>query len=283
MKILAIPDLHGNTDFLIKIIELGFENFDKVIFLGDYLDPRDENYHSVESSLDFANKINGLVKTWGDKIDFLIGNHEFGYIPSSFGGNLFCRFGTPYFREIYGDGSPYGYEKLEVYDKLKFFVQYDNILFSHAGVRIGLLQLVKENSGKTVFSAWKDCGKPNYYNLLATDDEELKAKRLELLHFCEVSSYRGGNLLARGGVAWIDYEAEFLPIEANEPEGLFQIFGHTKKGGITRSSFGSLCLDSGQKAYAIVDTEQKLITVHTENHKFYNEPELPFKIQIKNF
>ena len=51
MKVLIIPDVHGRT-FWKRAIDL-IENYDKIIFLGDYLDPY--QYEDMESQNSIEN------------------------------------------------------------------------------------------------------------------------------------------------------------------------------------------------------------------------------------
>jgi hypothetical protein len=77
MKILAIGDIHGKDNWE-KIKHL-VEEYDKFIFIGDYFDsftikPIDQ--------LDNFNKIVDFKKQYSDKVELLIGNHDYHYFPS---------------------------------------------------------------------------------------------------------------------------------------------------------------------------------------------------------
>lgn len=87
MKILCIGDIHGRTSWK-QIVQ---KEFDIVVFIGDYLDSRDDvspidQVNNLREIVEF--KLNNL-----DKVKLLIGNHDYhymrgisenysGYIPS---------------------------------------------------------------------------------------------------------------------------------------------------------------------------------------------------------
>ena len=76
MKILIIPDVHGRTFWkpAIKLVD----EYDRIIFLGDYLDAYDYKAKRVEEDnfkeiLEFANKNK-------EKVVLLLGNHDCVYL-----------------------------------------------------------------------------------------------------------------------------------------------------------------------------------------------------------
>lgn len=77
MKIIAIGDIHGN-DLWKKIIDQN-KDADKFIFVGDYLDSR-ENITSDEQLKNFVEIINLKVKE-PEKYEVLLGNHDYHYLP----------------------------------------------------------------------------------------------------------------------------------------------------------------------------------------------------------
>ena len=95
MKVLVLPDVHGRK-FWRKTIVDTIGNVDKVIFLGDYLDPYmneiEEDTDSMECNdfydchnlLNMLNDIVGLKKNEPNKYILLTGNHTDSYIWSKF-------------------------------------------------------------------------------------------------------------------------------------------------------------------------------------------------------
>lgn len=119
MKIVAIGDIHGRSHWK-RIIES--ETFDKLIFIGDYLDSFDI---SGESQLGNFQEIIEYKKENSDKVILLIGNHEYHYISDS----NYSGFQYSYsflFKDIL---------KSLIKDRLiQMSYIYKDFLFSHAGV-----------------------------------------------------------------------------------------------------------------------------------------------------
>lgn len=115
-KILVIGDIHG-SDIWKDIIKVN-QDFNKCIFLGDYLDshvlPDNVILDNFKDIIDFKNKYDNVI--------LLIGNHEYHYIESTS-----CYSG---YRDSYAK-----YAKDLIEDaQLKFIHIEDDIIFSHAGV-----------------------------------------------------------------------------------------------------------------------------------------------------
>ncbi|MDX2191520.1 MAG: metallophosphoesterase [Bacteroidota bacterium] len=73
MKILTIPDLHGK-DIWAKV---DFTKYDKVIFLGDYVD---SFTHTDKEILDNLRAIIEFKKANESKVELLLGNHDIQYL-----------------------------------------------------------------------------------------------------------------------------------------------------------------------------------------------------------
>lgn len=80
MEYCIVPDIHGRGFW--KPLRETVDDYDKIIFLGDYVDPyvgydhvtkEDALYNFIEI-LDFARNNN-------DKVELLIGNHDLHYLP----------------------------------------------------------------------------------------------------------------------------------------------------------------------------------------------------------
>ena len=71
MKILIVPDTHGRDFWKVPNIE----EYDKIIFLGDYLDHYpDESTH--EHDIENFKDIIEFKKKYPDKVILLLGNHK---------------------------------------------------------------------------------------------------------------------------------------------------------------------------------------------------------------
>ena len=119
MKILIIPDVHGR-DFWIKPCSF-VDNFDKIIFLGDYHDPYPFEVSKDTSRHRLRDNLVPFVKEHKDKCVCLFGNHDGNYIV----GDMADRADYFHRKEIQG--------YLKQLD-LKLIYRVGNYLFSHSGV-----------------------------------------------------------------------------------------------------------------------------------------------------
>lgn len=122
-KILVIPDCHGRS-FWRKALEL-VDKVDKIVFLGDYLDPYPHENINWEDALHEFISILQFKDSYPDKIVLLIGNHDCGYIWKEFP-DLSRR------NYIHLDATNELFNKN--IDKFQLVYQYEDYLFSHAGV-----------------------------------------------------------------------------------------------------------------------------------------------------
>ena len=73
-KILIVPDVHGRS-FWHKAEEL-VNDVDKIVFLGDYLDPYEHEGITFDMALEEFKKILEFKDKYNDKVILLIGNHK---------------------------------------------------------------------------------------------------------------------------------------------------------------------------------------------------------------
>jgi predicted phosphodiesterase len=118
-KILIVPDVHGR-DFWVEPCT-HINNYDKVIFLGDYHDPYPTQVSTKLSRHHLRDILVPFVEEHKDKVICLIGNHDLNYIV----GNLANRMDYWHKSEI---------EKLIKRMNLQLIYQEGNYLFSHSGV-----------------------------------------------------------------------------------------------------------------------------------------------------
>jgi len=122
MKIITIGDIHGNPNW-INVVEKE-QNFDKIVFAGDYVDTHLE-YTSDEQKVNLQRLLKFKEDNF-DKVILLYGNHDHHYNINSehysgFQNNMFYDFNIIY--------------KQAIKDNLiQVIFEYDNYLFSHAGV-----------------------------------------------------------------------------------------------------------------------------------------------------
>lgn len=203
MKLLIVPDVHGR-DFWKEPCEHYYE-FDKFIFLGDYLDhyPGEStighDIQTLEDILEFG--------THCDKAVLLIGNHDCPYIwPDTYGkalGDYWCRHDSLNHDKIH---------KLFVDNLDLFTLAWDcpykdsKLLITHAGVSQGFKEICGLDAEQinNFFLKEKTNDIPNVIGLSAC------------------SYYRGGPSMW-GSPVWADIREHF-----KEPvTDVYQIFGHT--------------------------------------------------------
>ena len=198
-KILIIPDVHGRT-FWKEAIEKN--DYEKVIFLGDYLDPYKKI--PVEDTFNNFKEIVSLKENNPDKVILLIGNHDRHYMKE-------CKsVWSRYSREMREKLDSSNFE----FDDKRFKIAHEETIngrrfvFSHAGIHKKWLKEL--------------CG-----------FEDIDIDQLNLLFFDNkngfdfdfyISFYRGG-YYDYGSIIWADIREYAL---GTEFEGVTQIFGHTQ-------------------------------------------------------
>lgn len=238
MKILIIPDVHGRSFWKEPCKHI--DEFDKVVFLGDYVD-----HYPQEGDLDDLQTLKDVIefaKSNRDKIKLLLGNHDYHYINDNY---------TKLARS-----SRYDITEAEEYNKLykdnldlfKFVYDFDSkIIFSHAGINQ---------------SWWNKLNieHPLYINHM---NDLWLAKYLSYISF-----YRWGSNDC-GSCLWSDLR-EMVP--DNLPKSIpFQVFGHTQvRQPIVTPKWA--CLDCREAFY--IDDDLK---IHPWNHSDKTIKETDYK------
>jgi len=209
IKLLAVGDLHGKSCW--QAIDFG--QYDKVVFMGDYVDSTN---HSDEEILDNLKAVIHAKLQFSEKVVLLLGNHDIQYV-------------------YYPDYRCSGFRRSMQISLTELFNQHIHLfqiayqvgrhLFSHAGVsspwynrlltlidKIPLKDMLEKNDLAVLLNALN------------------KTWHRGLLH--EVGISRGGSK-EFGGVTWADKEEL-----RNYPlEGYHQIVGHTPVPYIEALSF----------------------------------------------
>ena len=232
MKYLVIADIHGRKFWRQAIIN-NIDKVDKIIFLGDYLDPYqyeiEENpdlmeckdFYDSKSLLNMLNDIIGLKKNEPNKYILLTGNHTDSYIWSKFHA-----------------ATRTDYKNWEKYHK--FFSQNleyfnlvwieDNCIFSHAGISEGWANKVWETLEfpEDEISSVKEIAE------VLKDTPLSKFNKEYIERIGDISHYRYGDMYY-GSCEWADLR-EHIDIQNSSldniipkgEEGIFQVFGHTQ-------------------------------------------------------
>jgi predicted MPP superfamily phosphohydrolase len=209
MKILAIGDIHGRDIWK----EANFGNYDKVVFIGDYVDS-----YSTSDWDTFLNlkEIIEQKKAKPDKIVLLLGNHDIQYLH-------FPLHRCSGFRQF----SQNDLTALFVANKDLFQVafQVKNYLFTHAGVS---RKWYNQHLHYFTKDRIKTVGEVLNAMYLADDEDAYAA-------LFQVGYLRGGDGLC-GGIVWADQretKADFL-------FGHHQIVGHSPVPDIDTVEFDGM-------------------------------------------
>lgn len=125
--IAIIPDVHGRLFW--KDIISRKDEFEKIIFLGDYLDPYDFERVTKEQALDNFREILDFKKDNSDKVILLQGNHDVSYSLSRDCCNCRCDY------ENYNEIQKLFRDNFDLFELFYKFEQKDKLfLFSHAGI-----------------------------------------------------------------------------------------------------------------------------------------------------
>lgn len=213
MKILVLPDIHGRT-FWKKPCE-NIEDYDKVIFLGDYLDPYDFEGISVEDAIVNFEDIIDFAKTNENKVVLLLGNHDMPYFSKTYKSFSMwhCRHSSKYHRAIANLFKEYK-------DKFKIAHVEDDVLFTHAGCTAGWL--------KTVFTAQYKI--TSLEDLMFSLNNLLKTKE-GLMYLYMVSKDRGGRE-PWGSCIWADKDETWWDNQSSldvqhDIHKVKQVYGHS--------------------------------------------------------
>lgn len=261
-KILIIPDVHCRN-FWRKAVYDNVPNVDKVIFLGDYLDPYqneiENNPVSMECSYfgDFDNIIGlmlndilSLKRTNPNKYILLCGNHTCSYIWSNFKAAT---------RTDYKNWDKYHNIFKNNLNLFNLVWIENNVIFSHAGITEGwannfLYTYMKYDDGAELE---KDSSILETARVLQdTPLEDFNKYYIEAIS--QISFHRFGDY-DYGSCEWADLR-EHLDIDNIIPTGdneIYQVFGHTQlKKPIINDKWA--CLDC--KKGFIIDTLTHEIT-----------------------
>lgn len=216
-------DWDGNMPFL---------GYDKIIFVGDYVDsfdiPSSVILHNLREIIDLKQKL-------GDRMVLLLGNHDIQYFVK----DQRCSGHRPELQ--------YDLEQLfnEHLDLFKMAYQHKDHLWTHAGVSQSWLGELKEElySPEIRFAALVKDESPE----TVADELNLAWQfQLSILFNCDSDS---GGYSTNGGPMWIRPRR----LDADPLRGINQIVGHTTKRSIVQNQFDTVihwyidCLEFGDE------------------------------------
>lgn len=247
---LIIPDIHGRTFWKKHCLDVRSSKYEKIIFLGDYLDPYDFEHISEDDALSNFIEIIEFKKENYDKVVLLLGNHDLHYFSRVF--NNICGGSR---RSIKNCDNIYDLF-LKYLDLFQLAYESEYTLFTHAGYR----------------QQWADSNKDLDIRPTASSLNKLLNSAKGMMALTDVSYIRGGYNVC-GSIVWADVHEPILETDCKK----YQIFGHslqgylTKQNGETKFEFGkpisneiSCMIDTGH-AYELDYLDGKNILTELSN------------------
>jgi predicted phosphodiesterase len=251
-KILILPDIHGRP-FWKDAVEKHFDECDKIVFLGDYLDayPNEEITRKQEKN-NFSEIISFKEKN-ADKVVLLLGNHDLHYIDKDFTRST-----------RYSSGHAYSSRQMYLSHMSLFNIAHEETingrryLFTHAGV----------------MNSWYERNKDLIGELNADSLNKLNGFKGGMRVLGDVSKYRSWLGYESGSPVWSDVKEKIdlkkskidniLPNEDSIVKPFdFQIFGHTQLAKNPIETNEWICIDC-RRAF-ILDDEGKIIDLKEES------------------
>lgn len=227
-KICIIPDVHGRQFWKIPCLDHADE-FEKIVFLGDYLSPYPYEEISNKKAIEVFEEVLDFKKKNPDKVVLLMGNHDFSYISSNI-----CECRT--------DWTNWGLINGMFFDNIKLFdlawetkIGNKRYFFSHSGVRKGWFdKWVKDRLFKWDSDDLPGAERFNELFHSAYDDGRNFDK--QSTHDFETaigiySTFRGWDGWDDGSIVWADireYAKKDEPGLENDYENVVFICGHTQ-------------------------------------------------------
>lgn len=218
--IIIIPDIHGRDFWRWTVAQRKEE--DTLIFLGDYLDPYENEWIYWSDAYKGLLDIIALKRENPEKVVLLLGNHDLHYLFPNLRGSRYNEYQAEKIRKTFEDNM----------DCFQMAAECEigerRYLFSHAGVNKVWVEKYADLFGP-VEKITADT-----FNRLMFKDEFVGS-------LGDISSFRWGSDPA-GSMVWADVE-EFEWTEARLPD-VIQVFGHTLQDNGPRIIDHSIyCLD----------------------------------------
>ncbi|OEJ16114.1 phosphoesterase [Brachyspira hampsonii] len=179
MRFAVIGDLHGKNCWK-KLIEGRFDNFDKIIFMGDYSDDSWVTFTDEE----IVNNLKDVIefkKNHNDKIVLLIGNHDFQYIVGYPTASRYRKSYAEEMHEIFNNNS-------DIFSPIHIE---NNYIFTHAGITNGWIEYIRHKYDI------KDINIDNVYDIVSLVYKNDK-------NDCNIASFRRGGGSEFAGILWAD-------------------------------------------------------------------------------
>ena len=224
MKILIIPDVHGNWGETVKFIKSHKDEVEKVVLLGDYVDDFDVSKHGLPM-ITGIKEVCSMARAEPEKFEILLGNHDYQYIV----GTMYSGYNPKY-------KADYVKVFMDNIDLFKIAVELDGWVFSHAG--FSSTWCTKHGINSDIFGEFEKTrygiGQEEWLSMCVSTrvnkifqnafTSEERRKDLDIFeHFPGVDDYYGSGDTKRASPIWIRPSA--LLEDMHFPQ---QIVGHTE-------------------------------------------------------
>lgn len=261
-RILVVPDVHGRTFWKIPVLKYK-DKVDRIVFLGDYLDPyRDEGVeYDAEGILDNLMEIIELKQKNKDKVILLKGNHDQHYYSRKFnklaGGTRQDKLRWENYHELF-----HQYKSLFQLAHLER-VNNTPYLFSHAGITVYWLNKVNTRLWGLADNELSVVNQDIVDRINLLDDDGLGQELLAVIG--QSRSWYGGE--KTGGILWADIEdhPSILVPTAYGLNRVFQVFGHSRMRYDSNDmiSFGNYAMIDSMQCFMIDESiSQTIISIH---------------------
>jgi len=233
MKFISIGDIHGSNRWKLllfgtttptkEVINITMQKYDKVVFVGDYVDSYDTDEPIVENLLEIIK----FKKDFEDKVVLLWGNHDVYYYTMNYGRD-----------NVTGSRDEMLHDLNQIfrtnYRLFQFSYQYENYIWTHAGIHRGWWEHYVRPKMKG--------NKENRFHKYLNGNETISDVCNMMWEFqdddifmCSAARTKGGWGRKVGGPLWSDKQE----IYEKPLFGFHQIVGHSNVPNIiTHKSFG---------------------------------------------
>lgn len=206
-KLLIVPDVHGRS-FWKKVKDMS-QDYKKIIFLGDYLDPYDFDHISSGKAYNNFKEIIEFKKENIDKVILLLGNHDMPYYSEDYYNSL--RYVSRHMYDLRDAICSLFNENKELFTLCH---AEEDILFTHAGVDpLWYRQEVKDLEDDI--------------NIITNGINGLLETKEGILKLNRVTEFRGGRD-KNGSCIWNDIsDVLWFSNITSDINKFKQVFGHT--------------------------------------------------------
>ena len=259
-RILVVPDIHGETFWKEPVLKY-IEQVNRIIFLGDYLDPYPEEgkEYSPQGLFDNLMDIIDLKHDYMDKVVLLKGNHDQHYASEMFralaSGSRCDTINWSIYNAVFVRNQElFKLVHLEEINRIPY-------LFSHAGLTLNWINKVNSSIWKFADNKISVADSEIVERINALDDGTEGQEMLAIVG--RYRSFLGG--AKSGSVLWADIEEHDIP-DAPKAYGLnkvFQVVGHSRLNDEhDKVEFDNLVLIDSQQCFMIDENiEEKIVTL----------------------